>query len=530
VTDTSATADAVHARTPAAAVLRSYATSLAVCLAFAGAALLAIGRLDQWDEMWFLQVATRLASGDVLYRDVFFGAGPISPYIGSLIVSLAGPEALPVKLAGVGLLAAMVALLRWISVVLAQPVSGPLIAGFCLVLIGSTQFSYAPLATVFVLGSMGSMVAWCAAHRKSRRWIAAAGACAGLAIATKQDAGLYAAAAVIATIVATALIERKEWRARVVDAGVAALFVVLVPVAMLGPVLLAGGTPQLLDYALLNKGRYVENASVGYVAGALSELSMALAFHGDAILRATRAFAFVVPPCVVILTIVGWQSASRRDDTVRVAVALFSVAGIAAMFPRASAPHVLMMLPVMIAATIYWLPFALERVGRGQMVHALRGGRAHVTGVVLCIAVSVAAALSWILGAPKSVSDIPPIRGVVQRTADLAAVRAQADALRDASQHDSLFLLMPDAGLYYLAAGIRNQTPFDYPLVTSMGRDGEQQVMDRIAAGEITAVCVGRPGVLVGLEASTLIAYVESRFVPGPALASCRLYMSPGRP
>src|SRR5687768_11608301 len=35
-------------------------------------------RINAADESWFLQVAYRLATGDVLYRDVFYGATPLS--------------------------------------------------------------------------------------------------------------------------------------------------------------------------------------------------------------------------------------------------------------------------------------------------------------------------------------------------------------------------------------------------------------------------------------------------------------------
>ena len=48
---------------------------------------------------------------------------------------------------------------------------------------------------------------------------------------------------------------------------------------------------------------------------------------------------------------------------------------------------------------------------------------------------------------------------------------------------------MPQAGFYYLSAGIRNPTPFDYPLATAFGVNGEQAVITAIAEGRITHVC-----------------------------------------
>ena len=40
------------------------------------------------DESWFLQVIHRVTNGDVLYRDVFFGATPLSVYIAWVFTTL----------------------------------------------------------------------------------------------------------------------------------------------------------------------------------------------------------------------------------------------------------------------------------------------------------------------------------------------------------------------------------------------------------------------------------------------------------
>ena len=71
-------------------------------------------------------------------------------------------------------------------------------------------------------------------------------------------------------------------------------------------------------------------------------------------------------------------------------------------------------------------------------------------------------------------------------------MRAKAEALRelDAQLPGRTFLLVPDAGLYYLITGMRNPTPYDYPYVTAFGRNGEAQTAAAIRRGEITKVLI----------------------------------------
>lgn len=519
---------------PAAAIrgatlIEAHEAAIATLLVALGAGLLAIGRLDRWDEMWFLQVSTRLAAGNVLYRDVFFGAGPVAPFLGSVLVAVFGSEALPIKAAGVAVLALMVLLLRSIAIRVGRPVSPLLLGGVLLVLVGSTQFSYAPLATLFLLACFGSTLAWWPnpdAGQPKRPWLAAAGVCAGLAVATKQDVGVYAAAAVGATIVAAAIARPERLRDRLVDAGLVGLLVALVPLAAVLPILVSGGGSQLLDYAFLNKGRYL-SVSTPYLPSAIGELRNVLALRSDAIFRLTRALAFAVPPGVAVLGILAWHSGPRRDRVTYYTVLFFFVAGVASIFPRADGGHVVVMLPVLLAAAIYWLPGALETIRAGRWSRHLEHAPGRLVGVCLALAVVVAVPLGWRVGGARHISTTPHLRGLVMAAGDEVAIRAQADALRSAAVGRRLFLLTPDAGLFYLLADLHDPTPFDLPLLTSMGRDGEEQVIEQIVGGSISVVCVGRPSVLTALEAVDLIRYVETHLEPGANLGSCRLYHKP---
>jgi hypothetical protein len=65
--------------------------------------------LTPYDEAWFLQVVHRVTSGEVLYRDVFFGVTPLSVQMTAPAVRLFGAEILVIK-AVVGLCFALSAL------------------------------------------------------------------------------------------------------------------------------------------------------------------------------------------------------------------------------------------------------------------------------------------------------------------------------------------------------------------------------------------------------------------------------------
>lgn len=70
----------------------------------AGLALFIIGfgftlvaGVNVFDESWFLQVLSRLSSGDILYRDVFFGITPLSVYLTYIPIRIFGVQILVVK-------------------------------------------------------------------------------------------------------------------------------------------------------------------------------------------------------------------------------------------------------------------------------------------------------------------------------------------------------------------------------------------------------------------------------------------------
>ena len=69
-----------------------FATTFALGLGFS------LRLLNPADESWFVQVIARMRAGDVLYRDIAFGAGPLPAYATAGLTYLTGVDVLAVKL------------------------------------------------------------------------------------------------------------------------------------------------------------------------------------------------------------------------------------------------------------------------------------------------------------------------------------------------------------------------------------------------------------------------------------------------
>ena len=71
---------------------------------------------------------------------------------------------------------------------------------------------------------------------------------------------------------------------------------------------------------------------------------------------------------------------------------------------------------------------------------------------------------------------------------DVADVLAGGEELRRLTG-GTVFLLRPDAAVWYLATGLRNPTPHDYPLASPFGPDGQQVLAGNLASGRVRYCC-----------------------------------------
>ena len=121
------------------------------------------GGLIKPDETWFLQIVRRILSGEVLYRDVEYGATPLALYVTVPFVALFGAQLLVIRSVYMVFFAGSVLLARKISQQLARsPGAG---AGVVLALCVYAQPRsllplYNPLAYLFLLGCLTAALRW----------------------------------------------------------------------------------------------------------------------------------------------------------------------------------------------------------------------------------------------------------------------------------------------------------------------------------------------------------------------------------
>jgi len=196
------------------AATRRRATAL--LLAAAGAAML-VWTWGTWPDVLVdfggeLYVPWRLAQGDVLYRDVAYFTGPLSPYLNAAVFRVLGASVLSLVVANLAILVGIAVLLHR----LVSRVAGELAAAGALVFF-LALFAFAQLesignsnyvcpyshetthGTLIALAALLALARWLESRPKSRKnaWVAAIGLCLGLAFLTKVEVFLALAAAVL---------------------------------------------------------------------------------------------------------------------------------------------------------------------------------------------------------------------------------------------------------------------------------------------------------------------------------------------
>ncbi len=343
------------------------------------------------DEMWFLQVVRRVVAGEVLYRDVFYGATPLAVYLAAPFVALSGAEVAVVK--GLVALSATLTLLV-VRRILQQLDLGqrfPLIAAVVVVFAPSwmigTGALYVPLAYLLLAltlmwgleGNSGlkpSPAGW------PNRQALLSGVAAGLCFGAHQTVG---ALALLALIGSSALAWRPpglSMRQRMRGPVMQLIAFSVSAGAVLIPVLISGGAAKFVEYAFTAKRLYVETAQISYVWGLrlLGRLAGSLAAPGNA-----RAFywqlEFVIPILALIAIVAALlvRRASRQGPLW--IVTFFGVAAYLGGLPRMGIEHLSVTLPILAVALVYALACLPVQIGlrparllRGLLVLALVPG------------------------------------------------------------------------------------------------------------------------------------------------------------
>jgi len=487
--------------------------ALVVAALVLAGALWSIGGLEPHDEAWFTQVTDRVGGGESLYRDVFYGVTPLAVYLVLPFVWLFGAQVVWVKALVVGCFAGWLVLLVSIGRRFGATSLELAAAGAALLVWAPPPRAglYQPLATLFFLACLAAALAWL--DSGSTRTLALAGVLAGLAFATKQNVGALAAAALIAS----ALVAGRRLRP---VATVAAAFAGTVAVTLV-PVLATGGLGELWDYGFASKSSFADRAGGPYLGGVrglvdtIRESGSGVADRMDAVVHGYELAAYVLVPLVLVALAVAW---TRQAGAARVRIAvvgLFALAAAAAIFPRPDFAHVSFVFPVFVAAGLSACK---------ALVPETRLRTAAIVLLAVLAPVLVARAfgpLVQLADGSKRFSDLPHARGVLVEPAEEDEIAGAASALE--REPGPVFFAATQAGILYLASGIENETPYDYPLATALGRGGEQRLAKDVERGRFATVCVDF-GIERDLVPTRLARAIKGSMTPGEDLGVCRVY------
>ncbi|MBI1762630.1 MAG: glycosyltransferase family 39 protein [Acidobacteria bacterium] len=484
------------------------------------------------DEAWSLQVVWRMQTGETLYRDIFCGVLPLAFYLTLALTKLLGAEILVIKLSVV----LCQALAVWTAARVMQQLTGTsryqgfLTGALLLYATPRATALYQPLATLFLLLCYHAVLAHQQAEsetRQARRWLLAAGVWAGCCVATKQNVGGYALAALWLALAckhwrgADAVPAARAWGAFGREALSVTLAAGLTVGLILLPVWWRGGLPELFDYAVANKQTYLKLGGISYFAG-LRELGQMLVapLSCCALLRVYVDLIYLLPP----LTLGGLALLWRRRLAVaeRQALAVVSCflgAALLTLYPRADHLHLDYIAPVLLIGVLAgWQQLCVQ----WRTPWAAYVERAAVLSLVFGLALFLASSLRNLRSAQTAWVNLPHYRYKLLRADELLLKQTQAERLRARAASEPVLLLSGAAGFYYLVTGLPNPTPFDYPLATALGRHGETDIIAALAQKRIRAVCLERRG--DQLAPARLEHYVIENLQREEDLGECTLY------
>jgi hypothetical protein len=386
------------------------------CLA-AEAALLTVG-IDDLDEGYFVQQATRVLHGQVPYRDFHTLYSPGLAYLHALVfATLGGPSLVATRVVALlGRAGLAIVLYAMARPLVRQPLWAALPGVFLLIGLDDAPERWEPhpgwLSTMFAV-----LAAWTLSARPSTRSFAMAGSLAAAAYVFKQNTGVFILAAVVLTMFlcrSSPITDRLGWRAAAWQPVAAMAGFAAVTATWLVPLLVA-------------------------LQGDLSRLGVLVGAVDQASLFYAPEITSLIPLACIAAGLSLW-----RDTRLR----WYLIAGIALLgtqYPRMDTLHLAWSAPLLLVVGAA----ALDRLGPLFAVPAL-------LGLALLAAPMVAARLDYV-GQPRA-----SIGGVEapERTADeLHAVVADIQQRTEPGQ--SIFVY-PTSPLLYVLADRPNPTRFDH--------------------------------------------------------------------
>lgn len=472
------------------------------------------------DESWFLQVVARFLAGEVLYRDIFLGVTPLSVYVTAVPASLFGVEILVVKGMNALLFAGTV-LIGWH--ILQQFNGNRTMFTLAMLVYAFPRATavYSPLAMFWLAACFDLMLLAYSAQKL--RWVFAAGAIAGLAFVTKQNIGAYALTAAGLSIIALIGLQRIRV---LLKASLATLVGFLLPTGLLLlPVLLTNSIREFWDYGFGNKALYLELGRVSFIYQWLQSIPSLSGLSFDRLQSFHVDTLYLLAPVTLIALLV--LILKRPRDKIGWIVLLFAAAAFIGAFPRVDSVHMSNTAPlILIAASYIW----------GQWSSGLSRPIRRLTkfAVILWFVAGLTflfqPRLHRLVSGGFEVSTLQHFQGALIQRGYYRVIQRQLVELVGSGDIESPLLVFPNASFYYLLTGYKNPTPFDYPLATAFGSQGEANVIRELSQGAIHRVCfrsAAESGVGEALRPRQLEEFITTQMVPVRELDLCTEFQLP---
>jgi hypothetical protein len=451
------------------------------------------------DEAWFLWVAQRAEHGARLYRDVYYVSTPLAIWIMQGATKMFGTHVSVERALASLCFVASAAIVCAIARRTGMPRAGRLLLVVALFVFASpvAYFAsvYSMLAVAASLGALLAMLRWIdresSVYGRPAPGLIGVGFLCGVAFASKPNTGLLALGAVAVTVVVSSR------RARQPDLGrlmvrVAGGFGAAVS-TMLLPIVLAGTTDAFMGDVFTGKGQYVSllgGRPFSHVATALNAFGSGKAPIGLHLVATDLLLPFVVPVLVVVIIL---RSRDLRSSPTFVALVAFAGVGIGCAAPDFGPQHVTEAVPLLLGVSVVLLvwtrPFARATALPWRLVLV------PVAASLVVVAVSVSAYARRPRVAPTDHvvnASLAHFDGTMISARNEVSLRADLADLR-ADTHGSVFIVRAQAAFYYLAGGLRDPTPFDFPAVTDFGSGGQRGVLTLLRRTHTRWVCLPAP-------------------------------------
>jgi len=446
------------------------------------------------DEGFTVHASERIADGQLPYRDFFTLVTPGSFVIHAALFRTFGKS----LLVGRWLAVLLGTLIPMLIYQLARRLAAPWFAfGATLVSIAwgvSESFwpvyaNYAWFACLFVLASCdlacgGRLSLEAGREGPGRAMFAGAGAFAGLALAFKQNTGLYALAALTACVT---LAPGRRWRHRVAVVALVWGAATLVNIPWLAWIAAGGGWDAMVtDLVLTPLRRFRADASAPYpqawplwpsLGGSdASTWSQAIVVAGR------RLIAWMPLLYVASAVTLARRTLLDRDPTIgsHATVLLFGCATFLTVFPRADLLHLLFAVPLGFSLSAPLLEAAwLKRGGRlGQSLTWMKRGLIGLAMGVLLVGQVADGMRNY---ANTSRLDRPRA-GVRVAPEDGAGIEAVLDMIQSRTRAADPILVVPWAAMFYFLSERHNPTAYDMLIVANIDAAGEARMLEQLNA------------------------------------------------